>query len=135
MRKTNGGAHAFEYSSTALVTPLQLFFNVQPDAWRVDDQRMVGIMIRDRRRIFITGKVQGVAFRAWLQSVANSLELSGEARLLPDGRCEVAIQGERSLVKQFVVACKRGPSGAVVESIEVIEERLDPECFGFQMLK
>ena len=117
------------------MTTLQLLFNVQPGDYRVDNQHMVAILIRDRRRIIITGKVQGVAFRAWLISVANSLELSGEARQLPDGRCEVAIQGERTLVKQFVVACKRGPSGAVVESIEVIEEKLDPECFGFQVWK
>lgn len=91
------------------------------------------IAIRDRRRIVISGRVQGVAFRFWLTSVANSLELSGSARQLEDGRCEAVVQGERSLVKQFVVACKRGPAGAVVEEIEVFEERLDPDCVGFHV--
>ncbi|MBA4181635.1 MAG: acylphosphatase [Anaerolinea sp.] len=94
---------------------------------------MASLAIRDRRRIIISGQVQGVAFRLWLTSVAHSLELSGEVQHWEDGRCEVVVQGERSLVKQFIVACKRGPSGATVQSIEVTEEKVDPACIGFHV--
>jgi acylphosphatase len=62
--------------------------------------------------------VQGVGFRLWVRSVATSLSLVGSCRNLPDGACEAIVQGNRQLVRQFVIACKRGPSEAVVESIE-----------------
>lgn len=76
------------------------------------------LLVLEQRRIVITGKVQGVAFMLWIRNVANSLELAGSVRALPDGRCEVIIKGERTLVKQFIVACKRGPVEATVEGIE-----------------
>lgn len=89
------------------------------------------IGIVDRRRIVISGKVQGIAFRVWLKSVAESLDVAGSVCNLPDGRCEVFVQGERSLVKQFVVACKRGPSPQTVERAEIFEEPLEAKSAGF----
>jgi len=84
-------------------------------------------------RIVIHGKVQGVGFRLWLRNVANSLNLAGSCRQLPDGNCEAIVQGERSLVKQFIVACKRGPAEATVERIEVSPQPVDPKLGGFHV--
>ena len=47
------------------------------------------------RRIEIRGTVQGVGFRLWLRNVANSLNLAGSCRQLPEGPCEAVIQGEQ----------------------------------------
>ena len=68
------------------------------------------VYIPERHRIVIPGKVQGVGFRLWLRNVASSLSLVGSCRQLPDGACEAIVQGEKTLLKQFIVACKRGPA-------------------------
>ena len=86
----------------------------------------MNVVIPERRRLLISGKVHGVAFLLWVRNVANSLELSGSVRPLDDGRCEIAIQGDRRLVKQFVVACKRGPTEATIDRIEQFIEPVNP---------
>lgn len=91
------------------------------------------IYVPERQRIVIHGKVQGVGFRLWLRNVANSLNLSGSCRQLPDGSCEAIVQGERSLVKQFVVACKRGPAEATVERIELSALPVESRLSGFSV--
>jgi acylphosphatase len=91
------------------------------------------IYVPERHRIVIHGRVQGVGFRLWLRNVADSLNLVGSCRQLTDGTCEAIIQGERSLVKQFIVACKRGPAEATVERIELTAERVDPALSGFHV--
>jgi acylphosphatase len=65
--------------------------------------------------------------------VANTLALSGSCRQLPDGSCEAIVQGNRSLVKQFVVACKRGPSEASVDHIVTELLPIDPRIGGFHV--
>ena len=91
----------------------------------------IDIFIPERQRIVIHGRVAGVGFRLWLRNVANSLNLVGSCRQLEDGTCEAIVQGERALVKQFVVACKRGPSEASVDHIESESLPVDPRIGGF----
>lgn len=80
----------------------------------------------DQRRVNVTvsGRVQGVFFRASTQDVARDLGLSGRVRNLPDGRVEAEFQGPAHAVEQAVAFCREGPPQAHVESIEVAE--LDP---------
>ena len=89
------------------------------------------VYVPERQRIIIHGKVEGVGFRLWLRNVANTLALNGSCRQLSDGTCEAIVQGERSLVKQFIVACKRGPSEASVDHIDVEAMPVDPRLGGF----
>ena len=89
------------------------------------------ILIPEQRRVLITGKVSGVAFLLWVRNVATSLELSGSVKALPDGRCEVIVKGDRTLVKQFLIACKRGPSEASVEGIEHEPAPIDQKLVTF----
>lgn len=89
------------------------------------------LAIRERRRIIVSGKVQGVAFMLWVRNVANSLELVGSVSNRADGSCEVIVQGERSLIKQFAVAMKRGPAEARVDGIEQEYQPLDPKLATF----
>ncbi|WP_343387037.1 acylphosphatase [Candidatus Amarobacter glycogenicus] len=91
------------------------------------------VYIPERHRIVIHGKVQGVGFRLWLRNVASSLSLVGSCRQLPDGACEAIVQGEKTLLKQFIVACKRGPAEAVVERIERESLAVDPSLGDFHV--
>ncbi len=95
------------------------------------DMGKMDVFVPERHRIIIHGKVAGVGFRLWLRNVANTLNLVGSCRQLDDGTCEAIVQGERSLVKQFIVACKRGPSEATVERIELETMPVDPRIGGF----
>jgi acylphosphatase len=89
------------------------------------------LYVAEHRQIIIRGQVQGIGIRLWLRNVANSLNLFGSCRLLPDGTLLVHVQGDRNLVKQFILACKRGPSDARIESIEVSSLPLDPRLGAF----
>ncbi len=91
------------------------------------------LYVPHRQRIVIYGKVQGVGFRLWIRNVADTLALVGTCRQLADGSCEAIVQGEKNLVKQFVVACKRGPSEALVERIEISSLPVDPALGRFEV--
>ncbi|MGE0601708.1 MAG: acylphosphatase [Dehalococcoidia bacterium] len=91
----------------------------------------IDIYVPERHRVVIHGKVQGVGFRLWLRNVANSLSLFGSCRQLEDGTCEAIVQGERRFIKQFIVACKRGPAEATVERIESSTLPVDPQLGSF----
>lgn len=83
-------------------------------------------MSDDVRRVKVTvsGRVQGVFFRASTQDVASDLGLSGKVRNLPDGRVEAIFQGPADAVDKAVEFCRQGPPQAKVEQVEVTE--LDP---------
>ena len=91
------------------------------------------LYVPERRRVVIRGRVQGIGFRLWLRNVADSLALAGSCRQLPDGSCEAIVQGQKTLVKQFVVACKRGPAEATVDTIETQTMPVDVTVSGFSV--
>ena len=70
----------------------------------------------------VSGKVQGVWFRASTQEKAKELGLTGFARNLPDGRVEVIACGERNLVSALQEWLKQGPELANVT--EVVSEEI-----------
>jgi acylphosphatase len=85
-----------------------------------------------RRRVFVSGRVQGVWFRASCRDVAVSLGLSGWVRNLPDGRVEALFEGEPAAVEAAVSWCATGPRGALVTSVDKIEEAPQGET-GFRV--
>lgn len=91
------------------------------------------IYMPERRRIVIRGSVMGMGFRLWLRNAAQSLSLDGSCKLLDDGTVEAIVQGDRQLVKQFVIACKRGPAEATIEGIEVTNLPVDARIGGFHV--
>ncbi len=66
---------------------------------------------------FVSGKVQGVWFRAGTQDKANELGLTGWARNLPDGRVEVVACGERDKIRDLHEWLKQGPELANVSDV------------------
>jgi len=74
------------------------------------------------RRFFITGKVQGVFFRASTVREAERLNITGWARNLADGRVEVLACGDSDRVNELAGWLEHGPALARVGELEVITE-------------
>lgn len=84
-------------------------------------------------RFLVSGKVQGVFFRASTREQALRLDLSGSARNLADGRVEVIVAGEADAIEALGRWLRRGPPSARV--VEVVRSSCD-ETFprGFAIL-
>jgi acylphosphatase len=87
---------------------------------------------RCRRRVFVTGLVQDVWFRASTAKQATRAGVDGWVRNLEDGRVEALFEGEPDAVNEAIDFCSRGPESARVDRIETLEET--PENLeGFQI--
>ena len=75
------------------------------------------------RHVTITGRVQGVFFRAWTVEQAKALGVNGWVRNTPNGSVEAHLQGDRWAVQRLIELLHRGPPSAVVD--EVVEEAAD----------
>jgi len=73
------------------------------------------------KQIFISGRVQGVFFRDSTRQKANELNLKGGVRNLRDGRVEVLVSGEDTVIQSLIKWLKNGPKYAKVSTIEVID--------------
>ena len=73
------------------------------------------------RRCLISGRVQGVYYRASARQKAVELGLSGYATNLPDGRVEVLVVGERAAVQSLLDWLAIGPPAAKVAEVTVEE--------------
>jgi acylphosphatase len=69
----------------------------------------------------ITGRVQGVGYRAWLEGEAVARELSGWVRNRHDGSVEAVVSGEDEEVANFIAQLREGPSAARVSEVAVAE--------------
>ena len=77
------------------------------------------------RRCYISGRVQGVFYRASTRQKATELGCAGYARNLPDGRVEVLAVGEPQAVQSLLDWLWRGPPASDVKLVEVRELSLD----------
>jgi acylphosphatase len=78
-----------------------------------------------RAHVQVTGSVQGVFFRTETRDRARSLGVGGWIRNVPDGSVEAVFEGDEERVSSMVDWCRRGPSGARVDHVDVEWE--DPE--------
>lgn len=78
--------------------------------------------MRRRVHILVSGRVQGVSYRASAYEKAVSLGVSGWVRNLSDGRVEILAEGAASSIAAFVEWCGRGPRWARVDRVNVTEE-------------
>jgi acylphosphatase len=84
-----------------------------------------------RRRVLVSGRVQGVFYRASTAREARGLGVSGWVRNLDDGRVEAAIEGEAEAVERLIEWMRRGPPFARVDGVEleIQEPRGDADDF------
>ena len=73
------------------------------------------------RHVRITGRVQGVFFRAWTREQADRLDVNGWVKNCPDGSVEAHLEGSHERVDRLVDLLRRGPSGARVDDVQVHE--------------
>ncbi len=71
--------------------------------------------------LLITGKVQGVFYRASAKKIANKLGITGWIKNTEDGNVEATVSGERSVIENFINWCKYGPDRACVAQVTVKE--------------
>jgi acylphosphatase len=82
----------------------------------------------------ISGRVQGVGYRAWTRDTARALGLSGWVRNEPDGSVTALVGGPEDAVRQMVTAMAAGPHGAWVASVST-ETAEAPAAAGFAVLR
>jgi acylphosphatase len=87
--------------------------------------------LKIRAHVIVTGKVQGVFYRAETVSKAKQLRLTGWVRNLPDGRVEGIFEGEETNVQKMVDFCRRGPPNAYVVDVEVRRQEWKGEFDNF----
>ncbi len=84
--------------------------------------------------VFISGRVQGVGYRASTWDTATLLKLNGWVRNLRDGRVEALFEGSTEQVDEILRWCHQGPPTAVVKTVEVHYET--PQGLkGFQVVR
>lgn len=83
--------------------------------------------------VSITGLVQGVGFRAWVEREAMARGLSGWVRNRQDGSVEAVFAGESGIVEQMLSACRNGPRMAEVHNVVASASDV-PDSHGFQVL-
>jgi len=71
------------------------------------------------RHVSVTGRVQGVFFRAWMHEQAAELGIKGWVRNCPDGRVDAHIEGEQVAVDQLVERLHHGPPSAKVDDVRL----------------
>ena len=85
-----------------------------------------------RVRVFVSGRVQGVTYRASTREAARERGVAGWVRNLDDGRVEAVFEGPPEAVESMVEWCHEGPTRASVESVETSTE--SPEgASGFEV--
>jgi acylphosphatase len=86
-----------------------------------------------RRKLVVSGRVQGVFYRDTCRSVAESEGVAGTARNLPDGRVEVVLEGDAVDVEKVIAWCRKGTRGSRVTAVDITEESPEGDS-GFRVL-
>ena len=72
-----------------------------------------------RAKILVSGRVQGVGYRAFTCRMAASRGLTGGVENLDSGQVTVDVEGSRSALEEFLADLKKGPVGARVTQVRV----------------
>ena len=75
-----------------------------------------------RLRVIVSGRVQGVGYRYFVQSEASGLGLVGYVRNLPNGDVELEAEGPADNLDQLILALRRGPSFSRVIEMKVSDQ-------------
>lgn len=84
-------------------------------------------------RLYITGTVQGVFFRAFVKENAEKYNVKGFVRNLEDGRIEVFLEGNIDEVNKMIELCQKGPKHSMIQNVEIKPERFQ-DFKGFKVL-
>jgi len=82
-------------------------------------------------RLYISGTVQGIFFRAFIKTNAEKLNVKGFTRNLEDSRIEVFLEGDSDPVNKMIELCKQGPKHSQIKKVEIKQEHFQ----GFRNFK
>jgi len=86
-----------------------------------------------RIHLFISGRVQGVFFRARTKEKAEQLRLNGWVKNLHDGRVEALFEGDTDAITHMIDWCKKGPLLSSVTRVDIIEEPFTGDFSSFSI--
>jgi len=72
-----------------------------------------------KKHLVISGKVQGVGFRYWMQNLAINNNIGGWVKNRSLGDVEALIIGQEKEVQKLIKQCKIGPSSATIQKIQI----------------
>ena len=88
-----------------------------------------------RAHVCVSGKVQGVGFRAFVQMQANNRALHGWVRNRAEGGVELEVEGPQASVQTFLEALHEGPPLAQVLQVTVDWKDPNRQTEGFKILR
>ena len=91
-------------------------------------------MSHQRVRLFVTGRVQGVFFRQSLKAKSIQNDVFGWVKNLQDGRVECLLEGTEENISILVEWAHHGPANAIVENVEIHNEKFNNEFVKFDVL-
>ena len=86
-------------------------------------------------KIHISGTVQGVMFRKFIEEQANLIGVRGFVRNMDDGRVEVLAEGVDEKVLEMIEVCKIGPRHSQIKAVEIKEEKWQDDMKDFRILR
>ena len=87
------------------------------------------------KHLVISGRVQGVGFRHWLQSIAIKKNIFGWVKNKIVGDVEALIVGNEKEVNDMIKLCEKGPASSRVDHVEVNEYKKDYLKKNFDIIK
>ena len=84
--------------------------------------------------IIVSGKVQGVYFRASMKTIADANNVRGWVRNLENGQVEALIQGRKPDVEEVLKWCRTGPANAQVDNLKITELKAAPSLRNFAIV-
>lgn len=88
-----------------------------------------------RTHVIISGRVQGVCFRAETQKAAQNYGVTGWVRNRSDGTVEAVFEGEENKIVSLLEWCRKGPPRSCVEKTDIIWEDSTGEFSGFRITR
>ncbi len=90
--------------------------------------------LKSKAHVYISGKVQGVFFRSYIQEQAEFVGVTGWARNLTDGRVEAVFEGSKGDIDKIIELCRCGPPLSRVDNVEIVWDDYTGEYQNFIVL-
>ena len=88
-----------------------------------------------KKHLVISGKVQGVGFRYWLQRLAVEKNICGWVKNKTSGNVEALIVGEEKEIQELIKLCEMGPGSAKIDYVQINDYSKDYIKKDFDIIK
>jgi len=88
-----------------------------------------------KKHLVISGKVQGVGFRYWLQRLAIEKNIYGWVKNKTSGNVEALIVGEKKEIQELIKLCEMGPGSAKIDYVRINDYNKDYIKKDFNIVK